>query len=327
MGYAQITNVAKQVPNRVVTNQDLAKFLDTSDDWIVSRTGIRERRIVEEETVSSLSSQVVRQLMKERDILSLDFIIVATMTGDFATPSVACLVQREVGADNALCFDINAACSGFIYALSTAEAFISSGKYARGVVIGADVMSSLLDWSDRSTAVLFGDGAAGVLLENTSVTPKFIGEKIQADGQRAFALYGNENVSQFPHQSLDNRNNVAVDGLKMTGKQIFDFALRDVSKNMTQLLGKFPEFNAHLTYVLAHQANSRILDAIAKKTGISQEKFLSNVANYGNTSAASVPLLLAEFVESGELVIGSEQHLILTGYGAGLTWGSILVKL
>lgn len=322
--YPQITRVAKYLPSNKVTNDDLSKIMETSDEWIASRTGIRERRISIEETTSDLATEVAKQLVKELDVLSLDFIIIATMTADYGTPSTACLVQNNIGAKNAFCLDINAACSGFIFALSTAEKFLSSGKYQRGLVIGAETMSTMLNWEDRSTAVLFGDGAAGVLLENTSTTQKFFEEKLQSDGTRGMALFAKENINQNPFKKpTDNKS----EGMKMEGKQIFDFALRDVSKNMLETLSLNLDFKEGLDYCLAHQANIRILEAIAKKTKIPMSKMLHNVQYYGNTSAASVPLLLVDEVEKGTLTLGSHQKLMLTGYGAGLTWGSILLKL
>ncbi|MFW7433383.1 beta-ketoacyl-ACP synthase III [Vagococcus carniphilus] len=322
--YPQITRVAKYLPSNIVTNDDLSKIMDTSDEWITSRTGIKERRISQQESTADLATQVGLKLIEGIDIETIDFIIVATMTGDYGTPSTACLVQSNLGADQAFSLDVNAACSGFVFALSTAEKFLSSGKYQRGLVIGAETMSTMLNWEDRSTAVLFGDGAAGVLLENTSKEPRFIDELLRSDGTRGMALFAKKNLNNNPFKLPDKETS---EGMKMDGKKIFDFALRDVSKNMIELLEKNPDFSKELDYCLAHQANSRILEAISKKTKIANEKFLSNVHFYGNTSAASVPLLLVDEIEKGTLVLGSHQKVIMTGYGAGLTWGSILLKL
>lgn len=321
--FPTITRVAKYVPSNEVTNDMLSQILDTSHHWIKSRTGISERRIVTTETTSDLATQVAKQLLKGRDPDSLDFIIVATMTSDYATPSTSCLVQKNIHATRAFAFDVNAACSGFIYALSTAEALISSGKYQTGMVIGAETMSSLLDWQDRSTSVLFGDGAAGVLLEKTSPYPSFVDELIESDGSRAMSLYAQKRLNLNPYFEVKDMS----EGLKMTGKDIFDFALRDVSQHMLALLSENSEFSEKIDYVLAHQANYRILEALSKKTHIPFEKFLSNVHHYGNTSAASVPLLFAENIENETLKLGSGQRLLLTGYGAGLTWGSMLLTL
>ncbi len=322
--YPQITRVAKYLPSNIVTNDDLSKIMETSDEWITSRTGIKERRISIEETTSDLATEVAKQLVEELDVLSLDFIIIATMTADYATPSTACLVQNNIGAKNAFCLDVNAACSGFVFALSTAEKFLSSGKYKKGLVIGAETMSTMLNWEDRSTAVLFGDGAAGVLLENTATKQKFFEENLQSDGTRGMALFAKENLNHNPFKQPNEKKS---EGMAMEGKKIFDFALRDVSKNMLATLNQNSEFKEELDYCLAHQANVRILEAIAKKTKIPMEKMLHNVQFYGNTSAASVPLLLVDEIEKGTLTLGSNQKIMLTGYGAGLTWGSILLKL
>lgn len=322
--YPQITRVAKYLPSNIVTNDDLSKIMETSDEWITSRTGIKERRISIEETTSDLATEVAKQLVEELDVLSLDFIIIATMTADYATPSTACLVQNNIGAKNAFCLDVNAACSGFVFALSTAEKFLSSGKYKKGLVIGAETMSTMLNWEDRSTAVLFGDGAAGVLLENTATKQKFFEENLQSDGTRGMALFAKENLNHNPFKQPNEKKS---EGMAMEGKKIFDFALRDVSKNMLATLNQNSEFKEDLDYCLAHQANVRILEAIAKKTKIPMEKMLHNVQFYGNTSAASVPLLLVDEIEKGTLTLGSNQKIMLTGYGAGLTWGSILLKL
>lgn len=318
--YPKITKVAKYLPPRRVTNSELSAKIETTDEWIRSRTGIEERRIAETLMTSDLAIEVARQLIKEDEVASLDFIIVATMTADFSTPSVACLVQGAIGATKAFAFDINAACSGFVYALSTAEKFILSGQYQKGLVIGAEKMSSIIDWQDRKTAVLFGDGAAGIVLENKSNEPSFLGEALVADGGRAHSLVARKNNHGFdPIEDLEKQQEF----LMMDGKKIFDFVIRDVSQQISEVLKEEPDVD----YILAHQANERLLDALAKKTKISRLKFLSNVSHYGNTSAASIPLLLADQVEKGTLVLGSHQKVLLTGFGGGLTWGSLLIKL
>ena len=250
--------VVQAVPENCVTNHQLSEMMDTSDEWIHSRTGISERRIVTQENTSDLCHQVAKQLLEKsgKQASEIDFILVATVTPDFNMPSVACQVQGAIGATEAFAFDISAACSGFVYALSMAEKLVLSGRYQTGLVIGGETFSKMLDWTDRSTAVLFGDGAAGVLIE-AAETPHFLNEKLQADGQ----------------------------------------------------------------------ANVRIIDKIARKTKISREKFLTNMDKYGNTSAASIPILLDEAVENGTLILGSQQRVVLTGFGGGLTWGSLLLTL
>ncbi|WP_326716407.1 beta-ketoacyl-ACP synthase III [Vagococcus jeotgali] len=323
MLYPKITQVAHVLPTKVVSNSDLEAILDTSDEWIYSRTGIKERRVAIDESTSSLATEVGKILLQKANTKDVDFIIVATMTSDEATPSTACLVQDGLGLTQAFCFDINAACSGFIYALSVAEKFLLSQKYQKGMVIGVDVMSNLIDYSDRGTAVLFGDGAAGVLVENISSTPNFISELIQSDGNRYEALHGLSSNRSNPFKIVHNQSPY----LLMNGKQIFDFVLRDVSKNMLQALKESGLEHEDIDFVLAHQANQRLLNALAKKINMPKEKFLSNVAYYGNTSSASVPLLLSESVDKKELVLGRNQKILFTGYGAGLTWGSLLINI
>lgn len=323
MLYPKITKTAKALPEKSVTNHDIAKFLDTSDEWISKRTGIKERRISVTESVSSLSIDVAKKLCQDTDVTKIDLIFVATMSADYSTPSVSCIVQDKIGAVNAMCFDVNAACSGFIYALSIAEKYLNHPAFHSALVIGTDVMSHLVDWTDRQTAVLFGDGSGGVLIEKVSTNKCFIAESIKSDGKRNQALFGHL-------ISKDNRfRKIETDYpfLMMNGKQIFDFALRDVSKNMLDILTSQSIKQNEVRYVFAHQANYRILEALAKKTGLSIDKFLSNVDKFGNTSAASIPLLLDDAVENGVITLSGESLCLLTGYGAGLTWGSLLIKL
>ena len=325
-GNARITQTAKYVPEKIVTNDDLSQIMETTDEWIYSRTGIKARHVVTTETTSDLCAAVATQLLAKSQYAAteLDFIIVATMTPDYSTPSTACMVQAKIGASQALAFDISAACSGFVYALATAEKFIRSGQYQKGLVIGGETMSSVLDWSDRSTAVLFGDGAAGVLLENSPGESQFLGELLQADGERHLALTASARTNNSPFWE---KQAPVEPYLKMDGRQIFDFALRNVSANILTLIGDNNVTPAEVDFVLAHQANTRILDSIAKKTKIPREKYLTNLAAYGNTSAASVSLLLHDSFESGELQLGSQQLIVLTGFGGGLTWASLLLSL
>ncbi|MGY3704032.1 3-oxoacyl-ACP synthase [Vagococcus martis] len=323
MLYPKITKTAKALPKKRVTNHDLAQFLETSDEWITQRTGIKERRISVTESVASLSVEVAKKLSQDIDVTTIDLIIVATMSADYSTPSVACVVQESVGAVNAMCFDVNVACSGFVYALSIAEKYLSHPSYQTALVIGTDVMSHLVDWRDRQTAVLFGDGSGGVLIEKTSSQPSFLAESIHSDGKRHQALFGHVIARDNRFRQIDDTYPFLV----MNGKQIFDFAMRDVSKNMLELLLSHSVATEEIDYVLAHQANFRILEALAKKTKISSDKFLSNVDRFGNTSAASIPLLLDDAVKTGVIPLSGESLCMLTGYGAGLTWGSLLIKL
>lgn len=318
--YTKITYTSRFVPENVVTNHQLSQLMDTSDEWIRTRTGIKQRHIVTEETTSDLCSKVAAQLLEKssKAASEIDFILVATITPDFGMPSVACQVQGAIQASNAFAFDISAACSGFVYALSMADKLIQSGKYQTGIVIGGETLSKVLDWNDRSTAVLFGDGAAGVLVEATE-TQHVIDEKLQSDGVRWSSLTSGYGQNKSPFFKKEDEQSSY---LQMDGRSIFDFAIKDVSKNILSLVD-----DSTVDFLLLHQANVRIIDKIAKKTKIYREKFLTNMDHYGNTSAASIPILLDEAVEAGTLVIGSNQRVVLTGFGGGLTWGSILLTL
>lgn len=318
--YARISCTSRYVPENCVTNHQLSEMMDTSDEWIHSRTGISERHIVTQENTSDLCHQVAKQLLEKsgKQASEIDFILVATVTPDFNMPSVACQVQGAIGATEAFAFDISAACSGFVYALSMAEKLVLSGRYQTGLVIGGETFSKMLDWTDRSTAVLFGDGAAGVLIE-AAETPHFLNEKLQADGQRWAALTSGYTINESPFYQGHEQ---ASKTLQMEGRSIFDFAIKDVSQNILSLVT-----DETVDYLLLHQANVRIIDKIARKTKISREKFLTNMDKYGNTSAASIPILLDEAVENGTLILGSQQRVVLTGFGGGLTWGSLLLTL
>ena len=324
MAFAKISQTACYVPEQIVTNDDLSKIMDTSDEWISSRTGIKERRISRNQDTSDLASQVAQQLLDKSGYQpeDIDFIIVATISPDSMMPSTAARVQATIGASRAFTFDLTAACSGFIFALATAEKFIKSGSYQKGLVIGAEVLSKTLDWSDRRTAVLFGDGAGGVLLEATQ-EEHFLAEDLHSDGGRGQSLTSGQCGLSSPYSNkAENHPFLAMDG-----RTIFDFAVRDVSKSIRVLLEDNQLAQQDLDYVLLHQANIRILDKMAKKIGIERDKFLANMMRYGNTSAASVPILLAESVESGIIKLDGSQTVLLSGFGGGLTWGSLIVKI
>ncbi|WP_165007017.1 MULTISPECIES: beta-ketoacyl-ACP synthase III [unclassified Enterococcus] len=317
--FGTITATASVLPEKIITNDDLSNMMDTSDEWISSRTGIRERRCVTDQETSDLCFLVAKKLMKKRNLApeELDFIIVATMSPDYTTPSVAAQVQGKLGAVKAIAFDISAACSGFVYALSMAEKMIRCGS-SKGLVIGGETLSKLIDWSDRTTAVLFGDGAGGVLLE-AGPEKKILAEKLSADGKRSNSLTAGYHANKNPFYSEDSEGSYY---LKMIGRDIFDFAVRDVAVNIQEITKDVP-----VDYLLLHQANLRIIEKIARKVKIPQEKFLTNMDKYGNTSAASIPILLDEAVSSGTITLGNQEKIVFTGYGGGLTWGSILIEL
>lgn len=316
--YAKISCTSRYIPAMKISNEQLSTMMDTSDEWITSRTGIRARNVVTNETTSDLCTHVANQLLMKSKTKAedIDFIIVATMTPDYGTPSVACLVQGAIGASNAFAFDISAACSGFVYALSMGEKLIRTGK-KRGLIIGGETLSKVIDWEDRTTAVLFGDAAAGVLIE-TAEQQHFLNEKLQSDGCRSQSLTSGfiQNNSPFYEKTSE-----ASSFLKMNGRDIYDFSLKDVKQNLLAIVEE------DVDYLLLHQANKRIIDKLAKKINVPREKFLTNMEQNGNTSAASIPLLLDESVEKDILRLGSNQKIVLTGYGGGLTWGSILLTL
>ncbi len=324
MAFAKISQVAHYVPEQVIVNDDLAQVMDTSDEWISSRTGIKQRHISKTESTSDLSAEVARRLLNQAGLLAeqLDFIIVATVTPDSMVPSTAALVQAKIGATQAFAFDLTAACSGFIFALSTGEKLISSGRYQKGIVIGAETLSKSVDWSDRSTAVLFGDGAGGVLLEAAKIN-HFLAESLHSDGARGECLtYG-----ETPLTSPFSVKKEASAFLKMDGRAVFDFAIRDVSKSIKETIDLSPVSTDELDYLILHQANDRILDKMARKIGVNRDKLPANMTKYGNTSAASIPILLSECVEEGLILLDGSQTILMAGFGGGLTWGTLIITL
>lgn len=321
--FAKIRQVAHYAPAQVIHNDDLAAIMETSDEWIASRTGIRRRHIAQTEQTSDLAIAVARQLLDKSGYAAqeLDFILVATITPDSSMPSVAARVQGAIGATKAFAYDLAAACSGFVFALSTAEKFISSGVYQKGLVIGAEVLSKTLDWTDRTTAVLFGDGAGGVLLE-ASPQQHFLAEKHGTDGSRSGLVSGVTGLSSpFSQEQVD------APYLQMDGRAIFDFAVRDVTKSIAALLSESEIGAEEIDYFLLHQANVRILDLMSKKLGVPRDKFPANMMEYGNTSAATIPILLSECVADGTIRLDGSQTVLMSGFGGGLTWGTLILKL
>ena len=321
----KITTTGHYLPELTVSNDDLTQYMDTSHEWIHKRTGISSRHIATNENTSDLASKAAELILSKSGIAAdeLDFIIVATMTPDALSPSTACIVQEKIGATKAFCFDISAACSGFVYALSNASHLMKSGSYQKGLVIGAETMSKVINWQDRSTAVLFGDGAGGVLLERTdSNEDSFIAEDLHSDGSRHMALVADHKNVQNPFTELIENQSYY---LEMDGRGIFDFAIRTVPETINNIIDKSNLSKEHISWVVAHQANKRLLEAISKKSKIPFEKFGLNIAETGNTSAASIPILLDQMIESKQIQPG--ENILLTGFGGGLTWGSLIIKL
>ena len=323
MYFSKITATGACVPDMVITNDDMAKIVDTSDEWISSRSGIRRRHFSQGENTSDIAAKAAEMIIKKAGInlLDIELLIVATVSADYTTPSTSCLVQSKIGAENAVAFDIGAACSGFIFGLSIADKYIKSGIYKNAVVIGAEVLSKYLDFEDRGTCVLFGDGAAGVLLQATEERTGILAEEIGSDGAKGMALTGGFSPAGNAFNHIEK---TAKRDLYMDGRAIFDFATRNVPKSVKKLLDN-AQFNADdLDFVLPHQANSRIVEIISRKLKVPMDKFYMNMDEYGNTSSASIPIALNEMTEKG--LIKSGDIGVLTGFGAGLTWGSMLVK-
>lgn len=318
----KIVCTGSYAPNKIVTNFDLSKLVDTSDEWISSRTGIKERRISEGEDTSAIASKAALRAIKAANIntMDIDLIIVATTSPDSFTPSTACLVQAEIGADNATCFDIAAACSGFIYALNTAVQFIKSGSVKTALIIGAEVLSKIIDWSDRSTCVLFGDGAGAAILaacDKNSVLSVYTG----SEGKKSEFLNCPAVTVKNPFikESIKTSNFIS-----MNGKEIFRFATKVIPKGIEEVLKKSQYSLDDVKYIIPHQANMRIIEYVAKKLGIDCKKFYINLDKYGNTSAASIPIALDEMVKAD--LLSSGDKIILVGFGGGLTFGSALIE-
>ncbi len=319
----QIFQTAHYVPKKVLTNEDLSKMMDTSDEWIYSRTGIKTRHIVETENTSDLCINVARQLLDKANISpeQIGFILVATMTPDYQSPSVACQVQGAIDAYQAFAFDLTAACAGFVYALHTAKGLLYDLPAGQvGMIIGGETLSKVVNWQDRTTSVLFGDAAAGVLVRSSEELG-IIKSRCYADGHYAQSLTSGFIANQSPF-SLSQE--IISDKLTMNGRDIFDFTTRTVANSLDEFLG---DEKATIDYFLLHQANVRILDIMAKKLKVDRAKFLQNMKYYGNSSAASIPLLLSESVEKKIIQLGSNQKLVFSGFGGGLSYGHILTTI
>ncbi len=313
------------VPEKVLTNFDLEKMVDTSDEWIRTRTGIRERRIAQEEQATSdLATIASQQALNNARIASqeIDLIIVATLSPDMLFPSTACLVQKNIGATNAVAFDIGAACSGFIYALSGAQQYLQNGTYKTALVIGAEIFSRILDWQDRNTCVLFGDGAGAVVLKEVEYGSGILSTYLGADGSGADLLKQPAGGSRLPasHETIDER----LHYLKMNGREVYKFATKSMVEAVMKVLSKIGLSTRNIDLLIPHQANIRILESVAQKLGLPMEKVFVNVDRYGNTSAASIPIALSEALQQGR--IKKDDIVVLVSFGSGLTWGATIIK-
>ena len=318
MIYSRIIGTGSYLPAKVVTNYDLEKMVDTTHDWIFSRSGISERHVAAENEMSSdLALQASSRAIEAAGLTAgdIDLIIVATTTPDHIFPSTACVLQDKLGNKNAIAFDVQAVCSGFIYALNTADLYIRAGQARNALVVGTEVLSRILNWEDRTTCVLFGDGAGAVVLQ-ASEKPGILGAKLHADGSQRCML-------SAPGQIRNGK----VDGeafIKMDGQSVFKFAVKSLSDVAEEVLAANNMKGTDIDWMIPHQANIRIIEATAKKLGLSMDKVVLTVATHGNTSAASIPLALDTAVRDGRVKPG--QHLLIEAVGGGFTWGAALIR-
>ncbi len=323
---AKLLGVGAAVPATVITNADLEKLVDTSDEWITSRTGIRQRRIVTNETASSLATDAAKDAIGFAGIdpQSIDLIIVATSTPDFLYPSTACLVQAAIGAKHAAAFDIEAACTGIIYALAIAQQFIGSGTFKTALVIGVDIHSRFLNWKDRNTCILFGDGAGAFIVQAGDTSDnEILGMYLRADGSGAHLLTIPNIGSSYPHKNTQppDHSDAVV---HMNGRPIYEFAVKAVPEAVITTAAQAGITVDDLDYLIPHQANSRIIYAAAERLGMDKKKVVINLDEMGNTSAASIPLALCQALKRKEMNLPAMCALV--GFGAGLTWAAAIVR-
>ena len=320
-----ITGVGSYVPERIVTNADLEKLVDTSDEWITSRTGIKSRRIAAvDQYTSDLATNAALKAMKMAGVKpeQIDLIIVATITPDMPFPSTACVVQQKIGAYRAAAFDIEAACSGFIFSMEIGQQFIMSRTYDTVLVIGAEKLSSIVNWSDRNTCVLFGDGAGAAILQNRPDSHGLLTAFMGSDGQKADLLSMPGGGSRCP--ATKESVSAGLHFLRMDGKETFKNAVQAMQSAATECLRRCEIDITQIKCVIPHQANRRIIDAVADRLGVKDEQLFVNLDKYGNTSAASVAIALDEAVSSGRVNRGD--LILMVVFGAGLTWGAAIIE-
>ena len=322
---ATITAVGHYVPKKILTNADLEKMVDTNDEWIRTRTGIRERHILEKGATSDLAVKAVQQVLINRGITAeeIELIIVATITPDMMLPATACVLQEKIGASNAWGFDINAACSGFLYALSVGARFIETGVHSKVIVVGAEKMSSITDYTDRNTCVLFGDAAGAVLLEPTDEKDYgIIDQRMYSDGSGGAFLNvkGGGSLNPPTHETIDKKMHYVF----QDGKAVFKSAVVSMADVSEEIMNRNHLNGSDIAWLVPHQANLRIIDATAKRMGIDNSKVMINIDRYGNTTSATIPLCLSEWWQSDKLQRG--QKIVISAFGAGYTWGSMLMK-
>jgi len=313
-----IRAVAHYVPPQIVTNDQISTWVDTSDEWIFQRTGISQRHMSNGENTSDLCIKAAEILLQQTKLTSddIDLILVTTVTPDYLSPSVACIVQGAIGAGNAFAMDINAACTGFVYGLSVAHKYLASEQCRNVMLLGADVLTKHTDWTDRNTCILFGDGAGGVIL--SAASDKFYAEKLHSRGAMPIVMSHQPVVN--PLFSEENK----AKHIQVDGREVFEFAVKSVSENIDELLQHAGVTLDQVKYIIPHQANGRIVECIGEKLKVDISKLFVNIQKYGNTSSASIPIALSEMVTDG--LISAGDKIILSGFGGGLTWGSVLIQ-
>jgi len=324
MEQAGILGLGCYLPSRKVTNKDLEKMVDTSDEWIMTRTGIKERRIAPKESAASdLGVEAAKAAIQDAGLKpeDIDLIIVATVTGDMAFPPTSCIIQDKIGARDAAAFDINAACSGFVFGITTAKQFVDSGFYKNVLVIGAEKMTSLVDWTDRSTCVLFGDGA-GACIIGKSKERRIVSYFIGCDGSGGNLLRLPAGGSRIPATEETVKNKLHF--LKMEGNEVFKLAVKVMADAANKAITKAGLLCSEIDLLIPHQANIRILLAVAKKMGLPEEKIFFNIEKYGNMSSASTAVALAEASKDGRIKKGD--NVCLVAFGAGITYGAVVIK-
>jgi 3-oxoacyl-[acyl-carrier-protein] synthase-3 len=321
----KIVSTGSYLPEKVLTNFDLERMVETSDQWITERTGIKERRIANENQAASDLAHEASKIALDRASLKaedIDLIITATVTGDMPFPSTACILQDKLGAKKAAAFDINAACSGFLYGLYVADSFIRSGMHKKILVVGTEVLSKITDWEDRTTCILFGDGAGAVIVEPTIEDRGILSMSVNSDGSMWDLLHLPAGGSKIPasRESVDNK----LHFIKMRGNETFKFAVRALEDLVIRILEENKLDPSQLSLLIPHQANLRIIQATADRLGLPMEKVLINIDKYGNTSASSIPIALDEALTTGRVKEGD--YILLEAFGGGLTWASALLK-
>lgn len=317
---SRIIGTGSCLPAAKVTNDYLATIMDTSDEWISTRTGIRERRLAVEETTASMSIDAARKAMDDAGVTAeeIDLIIVGTITGDYVTPSTACEVQAGIGAVNAVAFDINAACSGFMFALNTVYTYMQSGMASTALVIGAETLSKIMDWNDRSTCVLFGDGAGAAIVRRDDTGILSISQG--SDGSKGSVLAGENRRNNNPLV----QNSTELGYVSMDGQEVYKFAVKIVPEDIKSAVKEAGLTLEDIKYFVLHQANIRIIQSVAKRLKIDIDRFPISLDHYGNISAGSIPILLDEINQKGMLEKGDK--IVMCGFGGGLTWGTTVVE-